>query len=119
MADPPVFQRLGSSGDVHGWVIGKEPEQPVGTDLEAIDIVESRLRRLPRIHALACRMIYVDGKSQDEAAAVLGCSKSYFSRLHRDAVEWLGRDYRESGSSGGQVRSEPVELGSSPVAQCG
>ena len=62
-------------------------------------------------------MIYVDGKSQDEAAAVLGCSKSYFSRLHRDAVEWLGRDYRASGASGGQALSEPVELGSSPVAQ--
>src|SRR5207249_269255 len=117
VVDPPVFQRLASNGDVHGWVVGKQPAQPVGTDLEAIDIVESRLRRLPRVHALACRMIYVDGKSQEEAAAVLGCSKSYFSRLYRDAVEWLSRDYRAPGAIGGQALSEPAELGLSPAAQ--
>jgi hypothetical protein len=87
-----VFQRLASCGELHGWVIGKQPMPPTGAALEAIEVVESYLRRLPRVHAQACRFIYIDGKSQDEAAALLGCSKSYLSRLHRDAIDWLIRD---------------------------
>jgi DNA-directed RNA polymerase specialized sigma subunit len=61
--------------------------------MERTEMVESFLRRLPRVHAKACRFIYIDGKSQDEAAALLGCSKSYLSRLHRAALDWLIRDH--------------------------
>jgi DNA-directed RNA polymerase specialized sigma subunit len=73
-------------------LIGSEPIPGVGAAFESHDVVESCLRRLPRTHALACRLIYVDGKSLNEAASVLGYSKSYMSRLHRDAIEWLSKD---------------------------
>ena len=92
VGEAPVFQQLAMYGDLHGWVIGKQPPPLTGAALEAIEVVESYLRRLPRVHAQACRFIYIDGKSQDEAAALLGCSKSYLSRLHRDAIDWLIRD---------------------------
>ena len=90
--DAPVFQRLATGSELHGWVIGKQPAPPTGATMERTEEVERYLRRLPRVHAQACRFIYIDGKSQDEAAALLGCSKSYLSRLHRDAIDWLIRD---------------------------
>ncbi|SRR5579883_2379484 len=90
--DAPVFQRLATGSDLRGWVIGKQPVPPTGAALETTEEVEHYLRRLPRVHAQACRFLYIDGKSQDEAAALLGCSKSYLSRLHRDAIDWLIRD---------------------------
>jgi RNA polymerase sigma factor (sigma-70 family) len=88
----PVFQRLGSNVEKYGEVIGIKPDRPVGTDIEATDAAEDWLSRLPRRHAAACRLIYIGGKSQDEAAAVVGCSKSYLSRLHRQAITWLLQD---------------------------
>ena len=64
--------------------------------IESPDAVEDWLSHLPRAHAAACRLIYIDGKSQDEAAAEVGCSKSYLSRLHREAVTWLIRKYHQT-----------------------
>ncbi len=92
--DAPVFQRLGKDAEQYGQVIGIKPDQPVGTDIEAVDAVEDWLSRLPKTHAAACRLIYVEGKSQDEAAALVGCSKSYLSRLHREAITWLVHEAR-------------------------
>lgn len=92
----PSFLRLGSNDDLRGWVVGKESDAPVGRDAELLEAVESVFRRLPRAHAMACRLIYIDGKSQDEAAQALGYSKSYMSRMHRDAIEWLKRDHRSA-----------------------
>jgi RNA polymerase sigma factor (sigma-70 family) len=90
----PTFRRLGAGAELHGWVIGKQPLPPIGEKLETSEAVEFWLRRLPRPHAMACRLIYIEGKSQDEAAVQVGCSKSYFSRLHREAITWLIREYR-------------------------
>ncbi len=56
--------------------------------------MEDWLRRLPKVHAAACRLIYLDGKTQDEVAALVGVSKSYLSRLHQEALRWLIRDLR-------------------------
>ena len=72
-----------------GRVIGAEPDLPVGTDLEILDTIESWIRRLPRMHALAFRHIYIDGKSQNEAAHLVGCSKWKLCRMHSQAITWL------------------------------
>lgn len=90
----PVFQRLGKDAEQHGQVIGIVPDPPVGANIEAVEAVEDWLGRLPKAHAAACRLIYVHGKSQDEAAAHVGCSKSYLSRLHREAITWLVHEAR-------------------------
>jgi RNA polymerase sigma factor (sigma-70 family) len=89
----PVFQRLGRDTEHHGHVLGIEPDRPVGSEVESNDAVEQWLRRLPKAHAVACRHIYIHGKSQDEVAALVGCSKSFLSRLHSEAISWLIRDY--------------------------
>ena len=57
--------------------------------MESTEAVEKWIRRLPRAQAAACRLIYLHGKSQDEAAELVGCSKSYMSRLHREAIARL------------------------------
>jgi RNA polymerase sigma factor (sigma-70 family) len=93
-AERPVFKRLGKDTEQHGRVLGIEPDRPIGTEIESIEAVEEWLSRLPLIHAVACRYIYINGKSQDEAAALLGCSKSFLSRLHREAISWLIQDYQ-------------------------
>jgi RNA polymerase sigma factor (sigma-70 family) len=85
----PIFQKLGRNPDVHGQVIGKHPELPVGTIIESVEVVEEWLAQLPMIHAWVCRLIYVYGMSQDEAAVYLGYSKSHFGRLHREAIAQL------------------------------
>jgi RNA polymerase sigma factor (sigma-70 family) len=92
----PVFQRLGRSDDSHGWVLGKEHDAPLGAYSESLEAAESVIRLLPRSQAMACRMIYIEGKSQDEAARAIGCTKSYVSRLHAEALTRLGRDHREA-----------------------
>ena len=88
-----MFQKLKTLDEHNGVVLGVEPEPPVGTWIESTEAVEFWLRRLPRAHAAACRLIYIHGKSQDEAASEVSCSKSYLSRLHREAINWLIRDY--------------------------
>jgi RNA polymerase sigma factor (sigma-70 family) len=89
------FQRINPLDEQHGVVLGIEPDEPVGTRIEAVEAVEHWLKRLPRAHAAACRLIYIHGKSQDEAASEVGCSKSYLSRVHREAINWLIREYHE------------------------
>jgi RNA polymerase sigma factor (sigma-70 family) len=95
-AQRPVFQVLRKFDEDNGEVLGIEPEPPVGTWLEATEAVEYWLKRLPKAHAVACRLIYIHGKSQDQVASEVGCSKSYLSRLHREAITWLIRDYHET-----------------------
>jgi RNA polymerase sigma factor (sigma-70 family) len=89
----PVVMRLGDDSESHGQVIGAEPDEPVGTDLEILDAVENWIRRLPRPHSLAFRHIYLDGKTQEEAAALVGCSKSTLSRMHSQAITWLQQSH--------------------------
>ena len=67
----------------------RRPTPPEDATSRRIEAVDSVIRLLPRSHAVACRLIYIEGKSQDEAAEVLGCSKGYLSRLHSDAIARL------------------------------
>ncbi len=73
----------------HGRVLGLEHDNPVGSEMEAGETVEALLRRLPARHASACRQIYLNGKSQHEAARDLGCSQSRLSYIHREAMAIL------------------------------
>jgi RNA polymerase sigma factor (sigma-70 family) len=94
--ESPVFKRLRKIDDLHGRVVGKAPEEPPGKELEEFDAVESIIRLLPRSHADACRLLYIEGKSYGETAKALGCTTGYVSRLHGDALERLRHDYREA-----------------------
>jgi len=87
-----VFREGGRYVEDHGRVLGINPDSPVGTEIEAFDTIEEWLSRIPTVLAAACRLIYVHGLTHDEAARRLGCSKSYLSRLHRDAILWLSRE---------------------------
>jgi len=88
----PMVSPLGRDLEQYGQVLGIRPADPVGLEIESRDAVEGWLRRLPRAHAAACRMIYLEGKSQTEAAAAVGCSPSYLSRLHSESITWLIRE---------------------------
>jgi RNA polymerase sigma factor (sigma-70 family) len=106
-AHRPVFETLRRNSEELGRVLGSEPDRPVGAELESTEAVERWLRRLPRTQAAACRLIYLHGMSQDEAAAFLGCSKSYMSRLHREAIARLIHEYHAAcGSQGTADRVE-------------
>jgi RNA polymerase sigma factor (sigma-70 family) len=94
--ESPVFKRLSSADEINGRVIGKDTQTPAVQEFETHEAVDSVIRLLPESHAVACRLIYIEGKSQDEAAEVLGCSKGYFSRLHGEAITRLARKYSEA-----------------------
>jgi RNA polymerase sigma factor (sigma-70 family) len=85
----PTLGSLTYDAEEHGRVLGAEPDDEVGAELEAIDFVEGWLRKLPSRHAAACREIYLNGRTQGEAAKALGCSKSRLSYLHKEAIEIL------------------------------
>jgi RNA polymerase sigma factor (sigma-70 family) len=89
----PAFSRLGVDTENHGRVLGSEPDEPIGAELEKQEVLEHWLRKLPRSHAQAFRHIYVDGKTQEETAALVGCSKSALCRLHSQAMSWLQQSY--------------------------
>jgi RNA polymerase sigma factor (sigma-70 family) len=100
-AHRPVFETLWGNVEDHGRVLGAKQASAVGAEMESAEAVEKWLSRLPRAQAAACRLIYLHGKSQDEAAALVGCSKSYMSRLHRDAISRLIQDYHAASRSEG------------------
>jgi RNA polymerase sigma factor (sigma-70 family) len=89
----PVTQCFGPDSERYGRMLGLSAEKPVGAEIESIEDVETWLGRLPKQHALACRLIYLSGKSQDEVAAMLGCSRSHLCRMHHEALTWLMDDY--------------------------
>jgi RNA polymerase sigma factor (sigma-70 family) len=88
-----VVNRMAEAAEAHGRVLGAEPDEPVGATLELHEVVEGWIRSLPRTHSQAFRHIYLDGKTQEEAASLVGCSKSYMSRLHSEAMSWLHQAY--------------------------
>ena len=92
----PVAQCFGPESKRYGRIHGLSAEKPVGAEIESIEDVESWLGRLPKTHALTCRLIYLSGKSQDEVAALLGYSRSHLSRIHHEALAWLIDDYNAS-----------------------
>ena len=60
--------------------------------------------------ASACRLIYLEGRSQEEAAALLGYSKAHLSRLHRDALESAESRVRGPAVLSGPCPRRDVEL---------
>ena len=94
--ESPVFQRQSTTDEICGRVLGKERHTPAVQEFDTHEAVDSVIRLLPDSHAVACRLIYIEGKSQDEAAEILGYSKGYFSRLHSDAISRLSSKYRGS-----------------------
>jgi RNA polymerase sigma factor (sigma-70 family) len=102
----PIFQSLCDSSERHGRVLGINAEKPVGSGMESLEAVENWLQRLPKTHALVCRLIYIGGKKQDEVARLLGFSNSHLSRIHAEAlsvfIENMDADRRPSAGSGSE-----------------
>jgi RNA polymerase sigma factor for flagellar operon FliA len=94
LENAPVITSLTSSIEEHGLILGSEPDRPVEETVDALDTVESWLRKLPKQHAAACRQIYLHDQTQAEAAAALGCSKSRLSYLHKESLEMLNDAFR-------------------------
>lgn len=93
MENAPAITSLTYDAEENGRVLGTEQDRPAGEEFEALEFVENCLRKLPAKHAAACRHIYLEGKSQVEAAEALGCSKSRLSYLHKEALELIVDDW--------------------------
>jgi RNA polymerase sigma factor (sigma-70 family) len=85
----PSFQSLFRKAEEHGRVLGMTYDEPAGAQSESMESVEAWLRRLPEPHGLACRLIYLGGKKQEEVAQLLGFSSSHVSRMHAEALSLL------------------------------
>jgi len=81
----PKFEPLEPDSELRGRVVGAQADPPIGADLETNDAVEHWLKKLPARHSTALRLIHLDGKTQAEAAALVGCSPATIHRLNRDA----------------------------------
>jgi RNA polymerase sigma factor (sigma-70 family) len=100
LENAPQETSLTITSEEHGRVLNAEPDPPVGAELEAIDAVEHWLRKLPKPHAAACRQIYINDRTQAEAAQIVGCSKSRLSTLHKEAIEMLNDAWRWKNPTG-------------------
>ncbi len=80
-----------------GVPIGFTPDLPVGAEVDAVDTVEFHLRPMSPSQAKTCRLIYLEGKTQEEVAAIMSCSASYVARIHREAMELLFNRLRNRG----------------------
>jgi RNA polymerase sigma factor (sigma-70 family) len=89
--------RLISMAEGHGRVLNATPDDPVGTDLETLDEVEDCLRQLPQGHSVAFRHLYLEGRSQEEAATLVGCSAAKICRMHSQGLSWLKQSHARSG----------------------
>jgi RNA polymerase sigma factor (sigma-70 family) len=85
----PAIASLVPTMEEHGHVLGIQDQHEAGRDLELTEAAEAILRRLPKRHAEACRLLYIEGLNQEEAARRLGYSKSRLSYLHREAIVFL------------------------------
>jgi RNA polymerase sigma factor (sigma-70 family) len=104
-ASAPRFQSLEPDSESRGRVVGIQAGEPVGAELETADVVENWLNKLSPRHSSAFRHVYLDGKTLEEAAAIVGCSKSSMSRLRRDTLTW----FQQVGwRSSAEARSEPL-----------
>jgi len=70
-------------------IIGVKPNETVGAELEALDTFENWIGQLSRLQAQAFRHIYLDGKTQKETAALVGCSKWWLNRIHSEGLRSL------------------------------
>lgn len=76
--DPLMFDDLADIDD-----------RPVGWELEAVDAVEGWIRKLPRQHGRAMRSIYLDGRTQADAAGEMGLSQTRVAQLHLQSLAML------------------------------
>jgi RNA polymerase sigma factor (sigma-70 family) len=81
----PRVVPLTLEAEERGCLLRVDYGDSVGDEVDAVDYVESWLRKLPPRHAAACREMYINGRSQGETAEFLGCSRSRVSNLHREA----------------------------------
>jgi RNA polymerase sigma factor (sigma-70 family) len=89
LENAPNLNSLTLDAEEYGCVLGAEPDRPIGEELESNEFVEHCFSKLPAKHAEACRQIYLHGKSQSDAAAAVGCSKSRLSYLHKEALDMI------------------------------
>jgi RNA polymerase sigma factor (sigma-70 family) len=78
--------RVGLEVESGSWILDAVPAAPVGSDLEDLETVQAWISRLPRLQSQALYHIYLEGKTQEEAAALIGCSPPTLSRIHKDAI---------------------------------
>jgi RNA polymerase sigma factor (sigma-70 family) len=83
-----VMRRI-EEGQTGGRLIGVNPDHPIGADLEALETFENWIGHLTRPQAQAFRHIYLDGKTQKEAAALVGCSIWILNRMHSAGLDCL------------------------------
>lgn len=91
--DQPGVVSLTPYNEEHGKVLVAVEPPPVGEEVDDIDEVEYWFRKLPKRHALVCRLYYLYGKSQAEIAVAFGCSQSEITRLHRKSLDLLSDPY--------------------------
>jgi RNA polymerase sigma factor (sigma-70 family) len=98
LENAPTLTSLTHDSELCGRVLNTTYDRPAGEEDEAVEYVESCLRKLPKKHAAACREVYLNGKTQAEAAEAIGCSKSRLSYLHKEGLEMIkeARDYEEA-----------------------
>jgi RNA polymerase sigma factor (sigma-70 family) len=84
--ESPCVTSMTAESEEMGRMLLTSPDEPVGALFDGDEFVERCLMQLPARHRAACRKIYVDGKSQAEAAAELGYSKSRLSYLHKESL---------------------------------
>jgi RNA polymerase sigma factor for flagellar operon FliA len=104
----PRFQPLEADSEERGRVVGVQAEGPVGTELETADAIENWLQKLPARHSTAFRHLYLDGKTLEEAAVLVGCSKASMSRLHRETLTWFHQaDFRSTTTTTMKTERKP------------
>jgi RNA polymerase sigma factor (sigma-70 family) len=87
----PAPERRSLSADSERWgrVITSGPDRPVGADVDDADEVARLLRALPRREAELLRLVDLEGRTIRDAAAQVGCRKTWASRLCRRALAEL------------------------------
>ena len=96
----PLITSLPRDPEGKGRVLGGDSLPPVGQEFDDIEAIEHMFEALPERHALACRQVYLHGKSQYQAAAALGCSQPRFSFIHREAISILADSMRGQSPGG-------------------
>jgi RNA polymerase sigma factor (sigma-70 family) len=89
----PVMLSLQEGIEEQGRVLNAEPDRPVEEVIDSLDAAERLLSKLPRKYAAACREIYVNDRTQEQAARIIGCSKSRVAYLLKGSQVLLNDPY--------------------------
>jgi RNA polymerase sigma factor (sigma-70 family) len=84
-----IIMKLAEGFQTGGRLIGIKHDRPVGSELESLESIENWIGKFPRMQAQAFRHIYLDGKSQKETAALVGCSIWKLHRMHSAGLSSL------------------------------